>query len=104
MQTDERQVGRLLVHPDRHLRDRLQDVVDRLCVEYGTDVTAGSVIRCVARCTAAAVRSEVPRSTLPETVERMARAALDGRVGPTVAAPVVDLVDLRGRASQARRA
>lgn len=100
MQTS--QAERLVVHPDRHLRDRLQAVVDRLCAEYAAEFTTGSVIRCVARCTAAAVRSETPRSALPETVERMARTALEGRTAPLPAPAVV--VDLRARGAQERRA
>ena len=82
------------------VRDGLQDVVDRLCAEYATSVAAGSVIRCVARCTEVASRSGVPRAHLPEAVEQMARATLDDRLGHPRATST-PAVDLRHHAARA---
>jgi hypothetical protein len=67
-------------HADsRSVRAELQRVVDLLLEEYRGVVPAGSVIRCVARCTEIATRTGVPRPALAPAVERMARATLDGR-------------------------
>jgi hypothetical protein len=63
----------------RSVRAELQSVVDLLLAEYRDAMPAGSVIRCVARCTEIATRSGVPRPALAPTVERLARATLDGR-------------------------
>ncbi len=63
----------------RSARAELQRVVDLLLEEYRDAVPAGSVIRCVARCTEIATRSGVPRPALASAVERLARATLDGR-------------------------
>lgn len=63
----------------RSVRAELQDVVDRLIEDYRDDVPAGSVIRCVARCTEIATRYGVPKPALASVVERLARATLDAR-------------------------
>ncbi len=63
------------------VRDQLQDVVGRLVAEFSDGVPAGGVIRCVARCTEIATKSEVPASGLSEVVERMARSVLNDRIG-----------------------
>jgi hypothetical protein len=63
----------------RSVRAELQAVVDLLLEEYRDAIPAGSVIRCVARCTEIATRSGVPRPALAPAVERLARATLDGR-------------------------
>jgi hypothetical protein len=62
------------------VRDQLQTVVTRLIDDYSQDLAAGSVIRCVARCTDAVARAQVPRVEMSDAVERLARTLLDARV------------------------
>ena len=83
------------------MRDELQDVVDALIAEYRTQASAGSVIRCVARCTEIATRSGVPTHALAAAVDRMARATLDARSGtglPIPRGPGFGLPDATGGA------
>lgn len=88
----------------RSVRDELQGVVDALIAEYRAEVTAGSVIRCVARCTEIATRAGVPRPALAAAVERMARAALDARSGTGLPLPRGPDVDLRNESGPGRAA
>ena len=62
------------------VRDQLQTVVSELIDDYSEDLAAGSVIRCVARCTDAVTRSQVPRAEMAGAVDRLARTLLDARV------------------------
>ncbi len=77
----------------RSVRAELQDVVDRLIEDYRDQIPAGSIIRCVARCTETATRSGVPRPALATVVERLARARLDAR--SRTGSPVPRQIDLR---------
>lgn len=63
----------------RSVRAELQSVVDRLIEDYRGEIPAGSVIRCVARCTEIATRYGVPKPALAGVVERLARSTLDAR-------------------------
>lgn len=70
----------------RSVRAELQGVVDRLIEDYRGEIPAGSVIRCVARCTEIATRYGVPKPALATVVERLARSTLDARSrsGPAI--------------------
>jgi len=70
----------------REVRDQLQPVMDRLIAEY-PHTPAGSVVRCVARCSNLATRPPAGSNDIGPAVERMARMILDARSGVTVVLP-----------------
>lgn len=61
-------------------RQALVEVTQRLVKEFGTDQSAGSVIRCVARCRDELLRLGL-RAGLLDAVEAMARRRLQERSG-----------------------
>jgi hypothetical protein len=57
--------------------------VDALIQEFTPDLPAGSVVRCVARCTRAVAMSSTPAAAVAPEVEQLARRRLEARLeGP----------------------
>ncbi|CAB5026827.1 MAG: hypothetical protein F2911_02995 [Actinobacteria bacterium] len=70
----------------REVRAQLQPVMDRLIADY-PHLPAGSVVRCVARCSNLATRPPSGSSDIGPAVERLARLILDARSGATIVLP-----------------
>ncbi len=63
---------------------RLQDLMDRMLVEYSDVVAAGSIVRCVARCTRVACGLRLDDAVdFLWVVESLARNRMDARRGLT---------------------
>lgn len=64
----------------RETRAQLHDVVDRLLGEYGEFLSAGSIVRCVARTAECCARSPEDRSRMPARVEQLSRLRIEARL------------------------
>lgn len=80
----------------RESRAQLHDVVDRLLAEYGELLSAGSIVRCVARTAESCTRAPGDQHRMPARVEHLSRLRIEARLRDGWWPPLSSLPAARG--------